>query len=311
MSIVRRAVGKAGRVLDFLSNEIKYAMLNAGLVGFLKGRKKLIGFYGECHIYIYGAALSRCSALTKDYVLLGAKEIEYLAKWHSKRINQASAWNHLDVLIYNPGVPDREGAPSLNQVLTWLPEGCRRISVTNAAFKGYMPQHTDRVFRNEGCFIWGDKNLNALLKEGKTDGSVDNIYTQQYVNEFFDKSVRLMKMYERDCTIRIADYIESHGRERVLYYSVTHPETEIMEELTRRILKELGVDQNVRSKDMSNAQFDLHSHGELVYPCVYTGLGIKEDPYARRIQPGNYKDKVYTFKEYLSEYLRLGKESTD
>ena len=306
-----RCRNKLNRIADYISNQRKYFLLNLGLAGLVKHRKKLIGFYGECHIYVYGSALSKCAGLKKKYVIIGAKEIEYLARWHHKQINKESAWKYLDVLIYNPGVPERTGAPTLQKVLEWIPENCQKIEVTNAAFKGYMPQHTERVFKNNGYFIWGDKNLNKLISDEKSieETNLRNIYTEQYVNDYFDKSIRHMKMYEKDCTVKIADYIEKHGKNRVLYYSVTHPETEIMAELTHRILEVVGISAKISDAAASDPQFNLHSHGEVIYPCVFTGLGIAGDPDKRLIQPGNYKELQYSFDEYAKEYLRMAKEA--
>lgn len=317
--ILRRILGKIKRIVDYYNDEfIYFCMADDGnslrkiLLSLKTRRRKIIGFYGECHIYIYGGALDSMKKVKKSYVLLGAKEIEYLARWHSSSINRKSSWDKLDVLIYNPGVPVREGAPSLEQVLKWVPKTCKKIEVTNAAFKGYMPQHTERVFKNAGYFIWGDKNLNKLIKEKNTIDNIqlDNIYSSQYVNDYFDKAVKHLKMYERESTVKIADYIEKFGRERVLYYSVTHPETEIMLELTKRILTELGIEAESGGCIISNAQFDLHSHGEVVYPCVYRGLGISENPMTRTIQPGNYKEIQYTFREYVDEYIKMAEEAS-
>lgn len=305
-----RIKNKICRIFDYINNEIKYFFLDCGFVRLVKRKKKLIGFYGECHMYIYGAALLKCRDLKKKYVLLGGKEIEYLARWYGKQINKKSAWNHLDILIYNTGVPERLGAPTLKDIMDWLPDNCQKIEVTNAAFKGYMPQHTERVFKNNGFFIWGDKNLNTIIDTGDTENShVDN-YTVDYINGYFDKAIKHMKLYERKCTVQIADYIEKYGRDRVLYYSVTHPETEIMLEITRRILECLGIKHNLNDSFLNNSQFDLHSHGEVVYPSVFKALGIKGNPFERIIQPGNYKDLQYTFEQYICEYVKMGKEAT-
>ncbi len=319
MNIIRRVKGKSIRIIDYIYDALLYWCLGATsgfwgkcILRFFKRNRKIVGFYGECHIYIYGGVLRSIREVKKSYVLLGTKEIEYLARWHASSIIRKSSWDKLDVLIYNSRVPNREGAPSLNQVLEWVPKTCKKIEVTNAAFKGYMPQHTERVFKNTGFFIWGDKNLNKLVKEGKSidDIQLDNLYSSQYVNDYFDKAVKHLKIYERETTVKIADYIEKYGRERVLYYSVTHPETEIMLELVRRILKELGIDTGNTECVIPNDQFDLHSHGEVVYPCVYSGLGIIENPMSRIIQPGNYKEIQYTFKEYVDEYIKMAEEAS-
>lgn len=328
MQLITRMYSKLKRIRDYIKDRLLYKCLNYTtdkrkgfikkvLLNIITHRRKVIGFYGECHIYVYGAYLSSNRELRKGYCLLGAKEIEYLVRWHPTEIQRKTAWDKLDVLIYNPGVPIRKGAPSLNDVLGWVPETCKKIEVTNAAFKGYMPQHTERVFKNDAYFIWGDKNINKFIENRASYDSLKELcnteyYDNQYVNDFFDKSVKRMKKYERQCTVKIADYIEAHGRERILYYSVTHPEDEVMREITVRILRELGFKSgNKVLGSGQNGFFDLHSHGEVVYPSVYKGLGIQAEFNKRRIQPGNYKELTYSFDEYVREYYRMGKEIVD
>lgn len=324
-TLTRRGINKLKRIRDYIKDRCIYFFLcDVGFRAFKKTllrivlrNRLIVAFYGECHIYIYGGFLNNIRELRKKYLFLGSKEIEYLARFHDKYINRKTSWDKLDVIIYNPSVPTRDGAPTLEEVLSWVPESCKKIEVTNAAFKGYMPQHTGRVFENSGYFTWGDKNLNQLLSCGDVDDTVlddlsrSDYYSTEFVNDYFEKSVKHMKQYERQCTVKIADYIEQHGRNRVLYYSVTHPEMEIMCELTRRILLELGVeaDRLLDNNNQKNDLFDLHSHGEVVYPSVYQGLGIKQDQDLRRIQPGNYKELTYTFREYIEEYIKMGKES--
>ena len=319
---VRRGLKKLSRVKDYIKDRGMYFSLNdSGFVPlkkvmrrFMLGKRQLVAFYGECHIYIYGGILTHMSDAKKKYFFLGSKEIEYLIRYHEKYIGQKSSWDKLDVIIYNPGVPTRKGAPALEEVLGWIPASCRKIEVTNAVFKGYMPQHTEKVFKNAGYFVWGDKNLNKLLAEHqRDDAALENLkrtdyYTPEFVNSYFDKSVKHLRLYEQQCTVRIADYIERYGRERVLYYSVTHPETEVMNEITKRILKAL----DIATGELPHATddlFELHSHGEVVYPSVYFGLGIAQDWTERLIQPGNYKEQIYAFCEYLAEYMKQGKES--
>lgn len=311
------------RIGDFIKDKCIYYGLEAtsfpnSIIGIcvlnmIKRKRKLIGFYGECHIYVYGEILNSISLLKKNYCIVGAKEIEYLARWHHKEINRKEAWDRLDVLIYNPGVPNRKDAPTLEQVLKWVPKTCKKIEVTNAVFMGYMPQHTERVFENNGYFAWGDRYLNKLLESDNITVEMlkslegGEFISKDRVNKFFEKSLKHMKMYEQKCTIKIADYIEKYGQKRVLYYSVTHPEMEIMREISRRILIELGIDKEdcMRKIYRTNVMFDLHSHGEAVYPSVIKGLGIemKED---RVVQYGNYKEISYSFHDYIKEYIKMG-----
>lgn len=317
---IRRVSNKLRRIKDYLCDYIVYKCLEkdrpkeSGLLRIILRGRKLVGFYGECHMYIYGGYLSSVRELKKYYYLLGAKEIEYLVRWHSTRINNRNVWNKLDVLIYNPGVPDRKGAPSLGAVLEWIPDNCKRIEVTNAVFKGYMPQHTEKVFKNDQLFIWGDKNINKLLNEKESESKLEELlsesfYDPQFVIDYFEKSIKRLKQYEQRCTIKIADYIEENGKKRPLFYSVTHPEDEIMRELTLRIMNELGLERReLRNTSGQAGLFDLHTHGEVIYPSVCKALGFSNEVLERTIHPGSYKNLDYTFEKYVKEYYRMGKE---
>lgn len=320
---MRKVINKLVRIKAFLNDRCFYWTLylkeNNKILGnvfykiLLRGRK-LVAFYGECHVYLYNAYFAACKEFKQQYKILGGKEIEYLARYHKRQINRSASWRYVDVLVYNSGVPKREDAPALEFVLEWLPEKCQRIEVTNAAFKGYTPQHTEKKFDNNGYFTWGDKNLNKLLElDDEVDTSLNELkskayYNAEYVNSFFDKSITRMKQYERGCTVKIADYVEKHGKTRLLYYSVTHPENEVMEEIAKRILLLLGIESDKLSlAGKSNCSFDLHSHGEVVYPSVWYGLGIEGEPENRKIQPGNYKEIQLTFADYIKEYVEMGK----
>lgn len=319
-NLFKRIVRKCGRIRDYVRNnflyfcmdyssdeKIRYSCRKILLRWLLRGRK-LVGFYGECHIYVYAELLRKSREFKRKYVAVGDKEIEYLIRYH-KQINKPSVWNKLDVLVFNSGVPIRQGGPGLSEVLEWLPKEALRIGVTNATFLGYMPQHTSRVFPNQGYFIWGDKNLNRILEaEENIDENLrilggEEYYSVAQVQEHFSKAIKKLSTYEKNCIIKIADYIEENGRNRILYYSVTHPETEIMIELARRIAEKLDVHDIGNTDSFETELFNLHSHGEVVYPSVCKGLGISDALASnRKIQPGNYPVE-YTFEEYIREYV--------
>ncbi|WP_130836628.1 WcbI family polysaccharide biosynthesis putative acetyltransferase [Lachnoclostridium sp. Marseille-P6806] len=324
MNIVRRGVYKLLRIREFLKDRAVYWCLlhDAGrkyslshfVLWLLRRGRKLVYFYGECHINIYREALGHNAEFRKRYLMVGARDTEYLAAKHGDRLLRRESWSKADVLIYNFGVPERPDVPALSSVLEWIPETCFQISVTNAVFKGYMPQHTERVFANEGYFVWGDKNLNHILsseedpEEELSHLAGEDFYDPDYVDRYFSKSLRHLKLYEKGCDIGIADYIEEHGKERILYYSVTHPEQEIMLEISRRLALKLGIAPAGNGGPDAADIMELHSHGEVVYPSVCKALGLPGECKKRAINPGNY-NALYTFSEYMREYVRAYRES--
>lgn len=327
-SLAARMIFKCKHVIEFFSDRFLYFCVSnsdsnwkdrvksACLRLALRGRR-LVAFFGECHMEVYAELLNWNPSFRKKYLPMGAAQIGVLVRKHGEIIYREDTWNKVDVLIYNSNVHVPKGRLELGQVLAWLPEDAERIEVTNAAFKGYMPQHTERVFPNKGYFNWGDKNLNALLNANHIDEAAvsalgeDGFYQADYVSSHFEKSLKQMRLSERECSVKIADYVEEHGRERVLYHSVTHPKPELMLELTARIACALGLDKTCLGKRAGTmAEYlDVGSHGELIYPSVWKALGIKEGNWETRfIQPGNYP-VGYTFWQYVKEYLRMGWEN--
>ena len=327
-SLINRMIFRCRHVIDFLSDRFLYfcvsssdsawkAQAKSSCLKFVLRGRKLVAFFGECHMYMYTELLSWNPAFRKKYLPMGAASIGALVKKYGSIMYRKDTWNKVDVLIYNPNVREPKGGLTTGQVLAWLPEDAKRIEVTNAAFKGYMPQHTERVFPNKGYFNWGDKNLNALLKANHIDEAAvsalggDDFYQADYVTSFFEKSLKQMRLSERECAVKIADYVEEHGRERALYHSVTHPKPELMLELTARIACALGLDKTCLGPRAGTEveYLDVGSHGELVYPSVWKALGIREGSWeTRTIQPGNYLEE-YTFWQYVKEYLRMGREN--
>ena len=276
--------------------------------------RKIIAFYGECHMFVYGDLMRMQKNLNKQYILLGGKGISYLTTHHKKYIFDKRIWRKIDVLLYNVGAPLREDAPSLKQILEWISDSTIAIGITNAVFKGYMPQHTKRVFLNGGEFIWGDKNLNALIDSGSVDEervlalADENYYSKEYVNDYYDKALKLLYAYEKKSQIKIADYIEKKGKKDILVWSVYHPKVELMEEIVRRIFKYLNLEYLSINNSRLKRVFSLEHNAEAVYPSVYKGLGIHQDPKARLFQPGNsLHNKKYSFMEYINQYVIRGR----
>ncbi len=289
--------------------------LQRAMYTFLTRNKRIIGFYGECHITIYSNYLKSSPILMDRYRLVFAEDINRIARRIPQILGKKRIWNKCDFLIYNFNFPINDGVPRLSLVESWLPDSCKKVSVTNVVFDGYFPQHTNRVFSNDKYFIWGDKNLNRILESGSFDEVYslfdDNYYSKDDVVRFYERALKRLKMIEKDCCIRIADYVERHGKERVLFYSTTHPESEIMVELTRRILIELGErnDEMQIDYDSLSSLYNLQCHGEIVYPSVYLHLGLPGSYKDRIITPGKHMECHYDFEQYVDEYLQMGQGS--
>jgi hypothetical protein len=72
----------------------------------------------------------------------------------------------------------------------------------------------------------------------------------------------------------------------------------------------LGLDDYNLEGYKESADFNLHSHGEVVYPSVCKALGIdKSIAMTRRIKPGSKVE--YTFREYICAYVDMANQKKE
>lgn len=272
------------------------------------GNKKIVVLYGHCHMTVYRAYLEQCREFKKRYKIFG-EDLGYIGRFFPDEINDKSIWNHANFVVYNPWMPIPDGLPKLEEIQSKMAEETKLINITNAAFKGYFPQHTTNS--NER-FCWGDKNLNNLLdsKNPIDDEMIEqllseNYYSTETVNKYFDGCIKNLRTVEKFCDIGIVDFIEKYGRTKVLYYSMTHPTNEVMFELSLRLLHEIGIEKDITPKTKKKLP-NLRHHAEVIYPSVWRALGIVGDPYERKISPGNDSTENCGVKEYFVGYIEDG-----
>ena len=275
------------------------------------GRKK-VAFYGRCHENFYYYTLNQCKTFKKKYIYVRIGQVGLpSSKLKNKYFNNVNIWKKMDVIIYNLGISIDEDTIGFEEIRRSLSDKTRCIALTNAAFKGYFPQHTDKIFKNESLLFRGDKNLNKLIEAGQHTEikKLENLdyYSKESVNAFFDSNVEKVKIYEKKCDIKIADYIEKYGKHRILYYSMTHCVEDVMIELTARIMVALGLD----AKELSEINLEFapkyNTHMEAVYPSVCEGLGISLKTLDTWwIVPG--ESERFLFGDYIEYYYNLGRK---
>lgn len=316
---MRNLFQKVGKALEFFRTLAFYSLMDCKddngsfkprLLRLLKGNRKIVTFYSDCHNVVYADILRHSRAMKEKCIVLGCNDIRSLKNRYPKYVSSQNVWRHADVFIYTPGIPARENIPTIDEILTWLPENVQIIRVTNAAFRGYYPQHTARPVFPYGRFVWGDKNLNRMLQAGKTDETAvlamerQDYFTSEQVLDNWNLSLKMLRLHERECDIGVADYIEEHGRERILYWSTTHPKNVVLLHACKKMFARLGVIFDVKAPP--EAFTDLRHHGEAVYPSTCFALGIDaKQAEEQRIKPGKGAE-VFTFGEYLREYIRTG-----
>lgn len=278
--------------------------------------KPILATYGMCHMTAYKRMFLKSREFAEKYILLDLPAINAVSHVNYALLQEKVIWNSCDLILgssYNFGFyRDNPDVPAPDSLEAMLDKNCRFISITSAAFKGYFPQHiTSPYFTPEMRYkyAWGDKNIDKMIMEGKSDDEIiaavesPDFYTEEYVERFFNHSLKILEGAEENCEIGIADYIRENFRNIILYYSWTHPIAEVLVEIGRRICNELGVTDVQYESFLQDPFFQMDTNEELIYPSVKRLL--KNCTEERRMNPGHYYkgDKKLTELEYLKGYI--------
>ena len=306
---------------------LSYNSINIDFLTFLKddadkGRyikalaknKKICVLYGMCHMSIYRNFLLNSEEFLSKYIILDIPTVnDRFTKYHDV-LKSDFIWQCCDLVITSQiSLINLFDVFSTQEILKRTHEYCKKIVVTNAAFKGYFLQHTTGIKETVQYFGWGDKNINKMIMKGINSKDIEDMilgqeyYECEYIIKYFDKSLKILEEGEEECDIKIGDYIKENGRSKVLFYSWTHPTEEIMLEIGKRIFRELRLDTSILEEHYEDIR--LNTSEELIYPCVLKTLGIvNADTYVkeRKMNPGHlWKNNLLTYKEYIKEYVLM------
>lgn len=275
-----------------------------------KGRKKVVFAYGMCHMWVYRDMLNACNDFKKKYIFVDLPLVYETKLPHYGTLGDEYVWSAVDVVLMNPE-KSYSGVDlmSFDRIKQWVPDNTQVIQITNAACRGYFLQHK-MAKGNTYRFCWGDKNIDKLCQEGKNIDEIkaiilnENFYSKEKVLRWAHHAIELLRLQEEECDVKIADFVEEHFNNKLLYYSCTHPTTQVMYELAKRIAKLLGIkDLEIPMED--DLYYQLDGHEEIVYPSVVKHLGLPESVMCRKYNPGDYygRQKKISIEQYITEYV--------
>lgn len=278
--------------------------------------KKICALYGFCHMNQYRNFLNSSRDFLDKYIFLNVPIVNDMENRFHAVLDCGFIWSSCDLFIAT-WVPEINAfdVPSTEKIVKKLDRNCEKILITSASFKGYFPQHTAGIKKTNQYFAWGDKNINKMIKQGFPCESIvdrilnSDIYSHEFVTNYFDRALRLLEKEEKRCDVKIADYIKENGRKYPLFYSWTHPVKDIMVEIGRRLFAVLGLDGSVLDDLNDDLIIKMNTNEELIYPCVLKGLGM-EEPYKiaaeRRMNPAHmWASHPLSVQEYIEGYVSM------
>ena len=159
-----------------------------------------------------------------------------------------------DIFIYQP-IDERHGEYSTdrsveNNILNHLPEHCKCISfpyiynsslwciVSPAIIDGYVGDYPDM-----NKYI-NSEPIEKLKEQGHTLDSVIDMFMSGKIDfnyeERFNKCMNILRKKEKDCDVKVADFIEENIKKHKLFFTQNHPSSYVFVHCVNQILEILG-----------------------------------------------------------------------
>jgi hypothetical protein len=253
--------------------------------------------YGNCHVWPIRKYLTSSTAFNQIYRMI---EIPPVFHCNMETGIEQHYLNHCDLFIYQNVRNSLGEYLSTDYILSKLPDKCKRISIGNAYFAPYYPQ----LEKAADGFPYGDKNVIRLLQQGFNKQQVlsiisdDNFYSFDEIQSLLLDSINELRRREASIDIPIVDYIENTYKNFHIFCTINHPQYQLFQYLSMRILETLGLP----SEELLNYIHDFFSdHIHPIYPSVIKHLGLTS------IKPGDrcfsYFHQKLTFEEYIGKYI--------
>lgn len=299
--------------------EIKVKLENIGLNEFsdyLSSEtygKKMAIINANCHVVPYARYLSASKRFCEEYYIypLGPLQSRIPIEISEAALRNCDLYIHQLISKgnnYSERISDEYIYPLLK-------DDCRKLVVPNFA-DGRIKQYSEYLFpqlkgRNqnhpyinhiEGVFSWRDMIIEECLYRGlgieailgcyRDEKLISKEVTQEGYNKFFETFKRIEEKWD----IKISDFLEK--RKKRILVQPGHPEKEVLEEIGRRILKVLDIEESV--------QLDFGFVDEYpILDCVSKDLEIKKGEYIRDSgqRMGGLGNRRMDLEEYVRQYI--------
>ncbi len=161
-----------------------------------------------------------------------------------------------------------------------------------------------------GQFPFGDMFVDELIKKDyKEEEILEQIQDEDFIaSEVIDQAAKQslseLKRREREADVVISDYIESGYRARQLFYSPNHPVNAVLIEYARRIIRYIGLPDNIIREDIVYMEAGCLKGQDIpVYPSVIKTLNLREYDNCYYINRYLESDFLVGFEDYIKKYI--------
>lgn len=177
------------------------------------------------------------------------------------------------------------------------------ISVPFLDFNGYWPDHivdprneltkSDALpyglFPQQSGVLSSYTSFNELLRNYNNQH-----YPEEYIKKHIQTALNKLEVNEKNCNIKVSQFIKKYYLSKQLFYSIQHPCNEVLYHMTQQINNIL----NWKTNEW-NFPEKLKDHSVLVLPCIQKVLNFNVQNYKV------YGRGMVSEKEYLQLYFKF------
>lgn len=237
-------------VLDYMLNRDTRVKWKSNPEALLVPKKRVV-IYANCQADAIKAILAYHSQLTEEYDVFGA---HILGNYTYMNTNAGLPYDILaeaDLFIYQP-ISSERGEYSTVELLKTLKPGCKTVSfpyLYNYAFWEVLAM-SDADY-DVGVFGMKYAHLNQKPITDLRDAGVSFEEVERRIRagqidwkfgERFAKTQSILREKEKECDVKVADFIDANYRDHLLFYTQNHPSMFFMRFVCQEILRILGYD---------------------------------------------------------------------
>lgn len=276
--------------------------------------KPIAVVYGNCQSRFIAAILKNTDVINDAYNIVLFPGIHTM-KSEVKTGFSKEYMQYISLFIYQNVTKENKFSPLFatdEQVLPLLGDNVTKCAVPYVYFTGYVPSffHNGRNVKinNIDQIPYGDKQIATLIENGLSDEEIERklesveLFSEAFLLDNVRKSIEELQAREEKCNVKISDYILDNYRKKYLFYSPTHPTTECLIELVKRIYQYIGIEKySISNKGLpENDMFETY-----IYNSVKQKLGLEFECEKFRFN-GYYDREKDKLLRYIKKYREYG-----
>lgn len=303
-------------LLDLGRIERNENLINA--IDYLRQGKSIAIIHGNCQTEFIQKGLECYKEFAEQFIFLQIPRIHLCNKNDIDVILNDQVWKKCKLFITQPVKADNAYDSRLGSehLISLLSEETKILFIPNLYFDIYFPQAIRQknnvladIVGGRGLFPYGDSFIEQEYSCKFTLREMVEHLVEQVPMEldfsYTKKKFLEIETRERGCHIKMSDFIQFNYTKKRLFYTRNHPSREVLLELLRRIICELGI---YRDTDLSLAYQkiytkDLDFIDEVIYPWVKKQLNLEFE--CEYYMNSMLTEKKITISEYIEQYISV------